>query len=489
MSASVSSAESPQQESNNQRINGENDPTSIVDNSTASLESGKAIPGASANQGSSAGVSETPHPPSAPITSPGQSDSTITSSGEGVMSAPRTHQGNPPISNRGGIVSVGRSGMVGGASGGGHSPSSGGWNSYSNRPPHTRYNNEMPSASNYGNYSQGRQYGHQGGGDSVSKTNLYIRGLLPSTTDRDLHSLCQGYGNIRSTKAIVDQLTNKCKGYGFVDFEKPADAERAVANLQQTGMQAQMAKVRESSAQDQDPTNLYMANLPEYVDENVLEGLVRNFGNVVSVRILRDSTGKSRNVGFCRMDSKEICERIIFDLNKKPLAPGQEPLLVKFADSGHRKKRDFRNQHALMGYEAAIQPMAGQMMPQGMNARYSMPVTNQSNYLSNAAPAGSWPGMPIYPQVAMSPVNPVTSMQSNIIDPTTTLLASQLGQMQIAPAAPNYGMQQSQQTYQQIYQGQGMIPQQYQYDMSASPPNHLTHTGLEEHNYQNFNQM
>lgn len=78
------------------------------------------------------------------------------------------------------------------------------------------------------------------------------------------------------------------------------------------------------------------------------------------------------------------------------------------------------------------------MMAQGMNARYSMqPVTNQSSYLPNAAAAGSWPGMPMYPQVAMSPVNPVTSIQSNIMDPTTTLLASQLGQMQIAPPAAN----------------------------------------------------
>lgn len=36
-------------------------------------------------------------------------------------------------------------------------------------------------------------------------------------------------------------------GYGFVDFEKASEADRAVQNLQQQGIQAQMAKVRESS--------------------------------------------------------------------------------------------------------------------------------------------------------------------------------------------------------------------------------------------------
>ena len=55
------------------------------------------------------------------------------------------------------------------------------------------------------------------------------------------------------------------------------------------------------------------------------------------------------------MDSKDICERIIHELNKKPLPGSQEPLLVKFADSGNRRKREYRNQHALMGYDANMQ--------------------------------------------------------------------------------------------------------------------------------------
>ena len=60
--------------------------------------------------------------------------------------------------------------------------------------------------------------------------------------------------------------------------------------------------------------------------------------------------GHSRGVGFCRMETREICEKIIHSLNKKSLPASQEPLLIKFADSGNKKKRDFRNQH-LMGYD------------------------------------------------------------------------------------------------------------------------------------------
>lgn len=39
---------------------------------------------------------------------------------------------------------------------------------------------------------------------------------------------------------------------------------------------------------EQDPTNLYIANLPQFVEESYLESMVRPYGNVVSVRILRD---------------------------------------------------------------------------------------------------------------------------------------------------------------------------------------------------------
>ena len=44
-------------------------------------------------------------------------------------------------------------------------------------------------------------------------------------------------------------------GYGFVDFDSPAAAQKAVSSLKATGVQAQMAKVRHfTRAQDTAPT-------------------------------------------------------------------------------------------------------------------------------------------------------------------------------------------------------------------------------------------
>lgn len=54
------------------------------------------------------------------------------------------------------------------------------------------------------------------------------------------------------------------------------------------------------------------------------------------------------------METREMCDKIIYSLNKKVLPGGQEPLLIKFADSGNKKKRDYRNQH-MMGYDSGMQ--------------------------------------------------------------------------------------------------------------------------------------
>uniref|UniRef100_A0A3Q1FVW5 RNA binding motif, single stranded interacting protein 2a n=1 Tax=Acanthochromis polyacanthus TaxID=80966 RepID=A0A3Q1FVW5_9TELE len=167
-----------------------------------------------------------------------------------------------------------------------------------------------------------------GGGEQLSKTNLYIRGLHPGTTDQDLVKLCQPF-------------CLNFKRYGFVDFDSPAAAQKAVTALKSSGVQAQMAK-----QQEQDPTNLYISNLPVSMDEQELESMLKSFGQVISTRILRDANGTSRGVGFARMESTEKCEAIIQHFNGKFIKtpPGvpvpTEPLLCKFADGGQKKRQN-----------------------------------------------------------------------------------------------------------------------------------------------------
>ncbi|XP_059040904.1 RNA-binding motif, single-stranded-interacting protein 2 isoform X4 [Mustela lutreola] len=272
-----------------------------------------------------------------------------------------------------------------------------------NKKPYVSLSQQMapPSPSN----STPNNSSGSNGNDQLSKTNLYIRGLQPGTTDQDLVKLCQSYGKIVSTKAILDKSTNKCKGYGFVDFDSPSAAQKAVAALKASGVQAQMAK-----QQEQDPTNLYISNLPLSMDEQELEGMLKPFGQVISTRILRDTSGTSRGVGFARMESTEKCEAIITHFNGKYIktpagvpAPS-DPLLCKFADGGPKKRQ---NQGKYMQNGRAW-PRNGDMS--GMALTYDPTTALQNGFYP--APYNITPNRMIA-QSALSPYlpSPVSSYQ------------------------------------------------------------------------------
>jgi hypothetical protein len=290
--------------------------------------------------------------------------------------------------------------------------------------------------------SSSRGVAPPGGEVLLSRTNLYIRGLTQNTTDEDLFELCKGYGKVISTKAIIDPALNKCKGYGFVDFEVEDDAQQAVTALQARGIQAQMAK-----QQEQDSTNLYFANLPPHISEMDLENILAPYGQVTSTRILRDMYGVSRGVGFARMESKEKCESIIQAFNGKVIQGCRQPLLVKFADGGSKKRKSFggsrpwidRIQNSNLGIALYS---SHETSPQGLTPQ--MAVTPTSNF-ARGYPVSAFPitGYPVHMpsgwfnfaagQYVVQP-SMTTMMPTSFAAMDATLLpqlTSQFGQLQL----------------------------------------------------------
>lgn len=236
------------------------------------------------------------------------------------------------------------------------SPSPGQWQGGRNNY-WTGQSQKMPYHSPYmqnSSYNGGSYRSDSNRTEELSKTNLYIRGLHHDMTDDELAKMCKRFGKITSTKAITDKQSNKCKGYGFVDFESPEAAAKACQCLTLQGTQASFAKMSindQIRKQQHDPskvkqhsdnidvTNLYISNLPRSFTEEQLNSLVMPFGDIVSSRILKDPEGNSKGVGFARLESKEQCEKAIKSLNGKPLPQGGEPLIVKFAEAPNPNKK------------------------------------------------------------------------------------------------------------------------------------------------------
>jgi hypothetical protein len=175
----------------------------------------------------------------------------------------------------------------------------------------------------------------------LSDTNLYIKNLPPDYSDQDLAALVEGCGKVKSMKAIIDKQTNKCKGFGFIDFESHEAAQLAIAQLQKKGFTAQLAK--SSQQQEQDTTNLYFANLDPQMTEQDLRQALSQFGTVVSVRILRDQQKQSRGVGFARMNDKDQCQEIINRFHNQSFPDFSDKLVhVKFADASNKNKKLYK---------------------------------------------------------------------------------------------------------------------------------------------------
>jgi RNA recognition motif-containing protein len=55
------------------------------------------------------------------------------------------------------------------------------------------------------------------------------------------------YGSINSSKAIIDQKSGECKGYGFAMFDNEQECEEAIEGLNKDGLQASFARVGQVS--------------------------------------------------------------------------------------------------------------------------------------------------------------------------------------------------------------------------------------------------
>ena len=61
--------------------------------------------------------------------------------------------------------------------------------------------------------------------------NIFVAGLSYQINDADLKELFEEYGTISSAKIITDKDTGRSKGFGFVEMEDEAEAQRAIEEL------------------------------------------------------------------------------------------------------------------------------------------------------------------------------------------------------------------------------------------------------------------
>ncbi|KAH6668640.1 sporulation-specific protein [Plectosphaerella plurivora] len=171
--------------------------------------------------------------------------------------------------------------------------------------------------------------------------NVYIRGLHPTTDDELLFKYASRFGDVETSKAIIDTSTGACKGFGFAKFYDVRDSEMCIRAFHGLGYEVGFAREsfnsRLKAEGDDDSTNLYISNLPKGLTEVELSSIFLGF-TILSSKILRDSMGNSRGVGFARFESRDVCDEVIKTFNG--VSVGDENLLmnIRYADTPSQKE-------------------------------------------------------------------------------------------------------------------------------------------------------
>lgn len=261
-----------------------------------------------------------------------------------------------------------------------------------------------------------------GANNAQSFTNLYIKGLDKENVDEEkLKEMFSQFGKISSLHLARDKdQQKKSRGFGFVNFEEPDDARKAIEGMNDkdglTVCRAQKReerdrvlrqsfdKLRLEQAEKYAGVNLYIKNLDDTLDDADLEKEFTGYGNIESAKIMRTPDGRSKGFGFVMFQSRDAAAKAVAEMNGKMLK--QKPLYVALAQRKEERRQFLeaqaqvaRTKMATMPHQMYGPPHAGpqhpgmfyqggaQGMPQG-------PGGPQGPHMPPGTPMGVAPQMP-----------------------------------------------------------------------------------------------
>ncbi|WEW61688.1 E3 ubiquitin-protein ligase pub1 [Emydomyces testavorans] len=155
-----------------------------------------------------------------------------------------------------------------------------------------------------------------------NKRALYVGGLDPRVTEDILRQIFETTGHVQSVKIIPDK-NSKGLNYGFVEYDDPGAAERAMQTL--NGRRVHQSEIRVNWAYQSNNTNkedtsnhfhIFVGDLSNEVNDEVLLQAFSAFGSVSEARVMWDmKTGRSRGYGFVAFRERADAEKALSSMD------------------------------------------------------------------------------------------------------------------------------------------------------------------------------
>lgn len=76
--------------------------------------------------------------------------------------------------------------------------------------------------------------------------NIYVGNLSYDTSEDDLRTAFEAYGEVDSAKIITDRDTGRSKGFGFVEMPDQGNGESAIEGLNSQDLNGRALRVNEA---------------------------------------------------------------------------------------------------------------------------------------------------------------------------------------------------------------------------------------------------
>ncbi|KAI3472006.1 hypothetical protein Pfo_028694 [Paulownia fortunei] len=205
-------------------------------------------------------------------------------------------------------------------------------------------------------------------GHEAKYTNLYVKNMDTDVSEEVLKEKFSEYGKILSLVISKDD-NGLSRGFGFVNFENPDDANVLyVARAQKKSERAELLRrqfeeKRKAQILKYQASNVYVKNIDDDITDEDFREHFSQCGTITSAKLMRDDKGVSKGFGFVCYSTPDEANKAVNSLHGSILR--WKPLYVAIAQRKEERQAQLKLQfaHCMAGFAGLSAAVPGGYSP------------------------------------------------------------------------------------------------------------------------------